>query len=175
MISSFEMRAPKLGKNIFVAPSAHVMGQVELGDDVNIWYGCVLRGDVGKITVGARTNIQDLSVMHVTSGQFDTHIGANVTVGHRAILHGCTVHDNVLVGMGATVMDGVVVEPYCVIGAGALLSPGKRIPSGSLVTGAPGRVVRQLTDSERHAIDESAQHYVDLGHRHLTGIQTISL
>jgi carbonic anhydrase/acetyltransferase-like protein (isoleucine patch superfamily) len=166
MITTYQDVPPTLGRGVFVAESALVLGRVILGDEANVWYGCVLRGDVGTIRVGARTNIQDLSVVHVTSGTFDTTIGADVTVGHRAILHGCTVEDLVLVGMGAILLDGSVVEPECIIGAGALVSPGTRIPSGSLALGSPAKVVRRLKDAEREHLRSSAQHYVALAREH---------
>ncbi len=165
---AFESMRPRLRDGAWVAPSADVIGDVEMGEGANVWYGCVLRGDVMPIRIGERTNIQDLTVIHVTSGEHATTVGDDVTVGHRAILHGCTVEDHCLIGMGAILLDGVHVEPYCLIGAGAVVTPGKRIPEGSLVLGSPGRVVRQLTEEERAAIDESALHYVELAARHAT-------
>lgn len=165
-ISAFEGQRPRLGRGAWVAPSADVMGDVELGDDASVWYGAVLRGDVMPIRVGARTNIQDLTVVHVTSGQFPTTIGDDVTVGHRAILHGCTVDHYCLIGMGAIILDGAHVEPYCLVGAGALVTPGTRIPEGSLVLGAPAKVIRPVTDDDRRAFEASAAHYVELARRH---------
>jgi carbonic anhydrase/acetyltransferase-like protein (isoleucine patch superfamily) len=166
VILPFEGKAPSVGDGVFVADTATVLGNVRLGDHASIWYGCVLRGDVGAISIGERTNIQDLTVVHVTGGKFDTHIGADVTVGHRVILHGCTVHDLVLVGMGAILLDGSVVEAETLIAAGALVTPGMRIPSGSLAMGAPARVVRTLSDAEREQLRASAAGYVDLARRH---------
>ncbi len=166
MITTFQGIAPRLGRDVFVASSADVIGQVTLGDDVSIWYGCVLRGDVGTIAVGPRTNVQDLSVVHVTSGVANTTIGADVTVGHRAILHGCTVHDLALIGMGAIVLDGAVVESECLVGAGSLVSPGMRIPRGSLALGSPAKVVRQLREAELAMLRASAAHYVNLAREH---------
>lgn len=163
MIQPFESNHPQLASGVYIAPNATVIGNTTLGADVSIWFGAVVRGDVGKIHIGARTNIQDLSVIHVSTGTHDTHVGAGVTVGHRVILHGCSIADHVLVGMGAIIMDGVEIGRHCLIGAGALLPPGKIIPEGSLVMGAPGRVVRGLTDAERLQISESAAHYVELG------------
>ena len=166
MIASYQGIAPRLGRDVFVAPSADVIGRVTLGDEASIWYGCVVRGDVGTITIGARTNIQDLSVVHITSGTADTLIGADVTVGHRAILHGCTVHDLSLIGMGAILLDGSVVESECLIGAGSLVSSGMRIPRGSLALGSPARVIRPLRDGELAMLRNSAAHYVGVAREH---------
>ncbi|MEZ0313236.1 MAG: gamma carbonic anhydrase family protein [Myxococcota bacterium] len=166
MITTYQGIAPDLGRDVFVAPSADVIGRVTLGDEASIWYGCVVRGDVGTITIGARTNIQDLSVVHVTTGTADTVIGADVTVGHRAILHGCTVHDLALIGMGAILLDGSVVETECLVGAGSLVSPGTRIPRGSLAIGSPARVIRPLRDAELAMLRNSAATYVSLANEH---------
>ena len=166
MIVTFEGARPELGPGAFVAPTATVLGKVKLGAGASVWYGCVLRGDVGRITVGARTNVQDLSVVHVTTDRFDATIGSDVTVGHRVILHGCTVGDRVLVGMGAVLLDGALVGVECIVGAGALVTPGTRIPPGSMVLGAPARVVRPLRDDERRGLVEQAAHYVELAGRH---------
>ena len=166
MISPFETHHPRLGQGAWVAPSAQVMGQVTLGDAANIWYGSVLRGDVGTITIGPRTNIQDLSVVHVTTGLYDTVLGADITVGHRVILHGCTVANEVLVGMGAILLDGAQVGEQCIVGAGATITQGKVIPPRSLVLGAPARVVRTVSDNEIMHIRASAAHYVELAGRH---------
>lgn len=166
MILPFEKHSPTLGKNVFVPEQATVIGRVTLADEVNIWYGAVLRGDVGNIVVGERTNIQDLSVVHVTNEVFHTTIGKNVTVGHRAILHGCTVGNNVLVGMGSIILDGAQIGDWCLIGAGALVPPNMIVPPGSVVLGSPGKVVRALRDQERQMIEASAPHYVELAARH---------
>ena len=166
MLINYDGTSPVVGKDVFVASSATVLGSVALGDHASVWYGSVLRGDVGSITVGARTNIQDLSVIHVTTDQFNTIVGDDVTVGHRVILHGCTLKDRILVGMGSILMDGVVVEENSLIGAGTLLTPGTHIPAGSLVLGSPGRVVRPLRDNERDEILRSAEHYTAVAERH---------
>lgn len=144
----------------WIAPGAHVIGDVTLGEDVGVWFGAVLRGDEEPIVVGARTNVQDLCVFHTDMG-FPLTVGAGCTVGHRAILHGCTVGDNTLIGMGAIVLNGARIGSDCVIGAGALVPEGKEIPDRSLVVGLPGRVVRQLTDEDVEAIRESARHYAE--------------
>jgi carbonic anhydrase/acetyltransferase-like protein (isoleucine patch superfamily) len=170
MIAPFEGHAPELGPGAFVAEGASVLGQVTLGADASVWYGSVLRGDVGTIVIGPRSNIQDLSVVHVTTGAHDAFIGADVTVGHRVIVHGCRVGDRVLVGMGAILLDGVEVGDDCFIAAGALLTPGTKVPPGSMVMGAPGKVVRPLRDQERQLIAISATHYVELADRHRRGV-----
>ena len=169
MVMHFATHSPTLGRAAFVAATASVIGQVDMGDESSVWYGCVVRGDVGRISLGARTNIQDLSVIHVTHGTHDTHIAHDVSVGHRVILHGCTVQHHVLVGMGAILMDGVNVGPYSLIGAGALLTPGTQVPERSLVIGSPGRVVRPIRDSEIEIIDRTAALYVKLAQQHSRG------
>lgn len=166
MIVTFEDAAPELARDVFVAPTATVLGRVRLGAGASVWYGAVLRGDVGSITVGARTNIQDLTVVHVTTARFDTTLGADVTVGHRAILHGCTIGDRVLVGMGAIVLDGAEIGEECIVGAGAIVTPGTKVPAGSLLVGAPARVARELRDDERRGLAEQAQRYLELAARH---------
>lgn len=165
-VRSYDGIAPQLAAGVWVAPSADVVGEVILGEDVNIWYGAVLRGDVAPIVVGARSNIQDLAMVHATKGVSRTIVGADVTVGHGAILHGCRIADFCLIGMGAIVLDNVEVGEYCLIGAGALLAPGKKIPPGSVVMGNPGRIVREVTDAERRQFEASARHYVEYARRH---------
>ena len=131
-----------------------------LGESSSVWFHTVVRGDVNSIRIGRRTNLQDLTVVHVTNGKFGTTVGDDVTVGHRAVLHGCQIGSRVLVGIGAIVLDGVVVEDDCVVAAGALLPPGAHIAAGSLVMGSPAKVKRALTDTERAFLRESAQSYV---------------
>jgi carbonic anhydrase/acetyltransferase-like protein (isoleucine patch superfamily) len=166
MIQVFKEYEPRIGKDVFVAPNALVLGQVTLGNDVSVWYGTVLRGDVGVIKVGDRTNIQDNSVVHVTGGAFNTSIGHDVTIGHRAIVHGCVIGDHVLIGMGAIVMDGARVGDYALVGAGALVPPGMEVPPETLVVGSPARVIRPIKEHERNLITFSAQHYVDNARDH---------
>jgi carbonic anhydrase/acetyltransferase-like protein (isoleucine patch superfamily) len=151
---------PRLGKDAFVAPNATVIGDVVLGDEASVWFGAVLRGDVMPIRVGARTNIQDNAVVHVTGGKASTTIGDDVTVGHLALVHGCTIGSRCLVGMGSIVLDGAIVEDECFIGAGALVAPGARIPSRSLVLGRPGKVVRTLGEADLEQIREASRLYV---------------
>ena len=165
-ILEFEGTSPTMGDGVFVASGARVIGDVEIGDDSSIWYGTVVRGDVFPITIGARTNIQDGSVIHVTGGEHATVVGDEVTVGHGATIHGCEIEDRCLVGMGATVLDGAVLEAECFVAAGALIPPGMRVPSGTMVMGSPAEVRRELTDEERASLQTSAAHYVELARRH---------
>jgi carbonic anhydrase/acetyltransferase-like protein (isoleucine patch superfamily) len=149
-----------LGDGVFVAPNATVIGDVHLGADSSVWFGTILRGDVFPIRVGARTNIQDGSVVHVTSGKAATTIGDDVTVGHLTLLHGCTVGDRVLVGMGSLVLDGAVIGDEAVLAAGSLVPPGGRIPPRSLAMGRPAKVVRPLGDQDLAWIREAGDLYV---------------
>lgn len=156
----FKDQTPRVHPSCFVEDSAQVIGDVELGEDTSVWFNSVLRGDVNAIRIGRRANIQDLSMIHVTSHRHSTFIGDDVTVGHHVVLHGCRVGHRVLVGMGAIVMDDVEIGDDCIIGAGTLLTPGTKVPPGSLVVGSPGKVKRAITDEERAFLLESAKHYV---------------
>lgn len=161
-------RQPKLAQGVFVDEAAVIIGDVEIGEDCSVWPGAVVRGDMHSIRVGARTSIQDNATLHIThpsdfnAGGWPLVIGDDVTIGHNACLHGCTVGNRVLVGIGAVVLDGAVVEDEVVIGAGALVPPGKRLESGYLYVGSPCKQVRPLKDSERRFFRYSAQNYVDL-------------
>lgn len=159
MLIPYKGTLPTLSDSNFVAESAQVIGRVSLAEDANVWFGTVIRGDVEPITVGKRTNIQDNAVVHASTG-FATSIGDDVTVGHSAIVHGCTIGNQVLIGMGAIVLDGAIIGENCMIGAGSLIPPGKVIPAGSLVVGSPGKVIRSLTDTEIANLKDSAEHYV---------------
>lgn len=143
----------------WIAPSACVIGQVRLGEEVSVWFGAVLRGDNEPIVIGERSNIQDLAMIHTDPG-FSVTIGAGCTIGHRAILHGCTIGENSLVGMGATVLNGATIGRNCLIGAGALITEGKTIADNSLVVGMPGRIVRTLGDDALRMLGEAADIYV---------------
>ena len=156
---------PALAESAFVAPGATVIGAVTLGAESSVWYGAVLRGDINQISVGAQSNVQDLAVLHV-SDDFAAIVGERVTVGHRAIIHACTIGDEVLVGMGAIILDGAEIGPRCIIAAGALVTKGARIPEGSLVVGSPGRVVRALTLDERKSNAALALKYVEVSRRY---------
>ena len=162
MIKEFQNKQPQLGEDAYVSENAMVIGDVSLGDEVNIWFGAVLRGDMHYIKIGNRTNIQDNSVVHVTTGVSPTNIGNGVTVGHGAIIHGCTIEDDCLIGMGAILMDDAVIGAGSLIGAGALIPPNMKIPKNSLVVGSPGKVIRQITECEREMIIERPQEYIDL-------------
>ena len=161
MLKPYKGIMPTLGDSVFVEESAQVVGDVHIGSDSSVWHGAVVRGDVNFIRIGERTSIQDNSVVHVTHDTHPTHIGDDVTVGHSVTLHGCTVGNRVLVGMGATILDGATIEDDCIIGAGALVTEGKTIPSGWLAVGSPARPVRQLTDEERAHLLESANNYLN--------------
>lgn len=163
----FGGRTPILHASAFVADGAVVLGDVEIGEHSSIWFGTVVRGDVNFIRIGARTNIQDLSVLHVTSKTHPTVVGDEVTVGHRVVLHGCTVKDRCLIGIGSVVMDGAVIGPESVVGAGALVPPGMVVPPRTLVMGAPAKVKRELTAEEVVALRRSADNYVDYAARYL--------
>ena len=164
---------PKLGANVYVDPAATVIGDVELGDDGSVWPGAVLRGDVERIRVGARTNVQDGAVLHVTHdgpytpGGRPCIVGADVTIGHGAVIHACTIEDCCLIGMHATVLDGAVVKRHAFIGAGALIAPGKVVGEGELWVGNPARCMRKLGDTEIEALRYSARHYVELKNDYL--------
>lgn len=159
MILPYENQEPTIHETCFIAPSADIIGKVTLKEDASVWYGAVLRGDVANIEIGQRTNVQDNVTIHVASG-FNTTVGDDVTIGHNAVVHGCTIGNCVLIGMGAIVLDGAVIEDNVIIGAGALIPPGKVIPSGSLVVGSPGKVVRNLDDEAIKGLLKSADIYV---------------
>ncbi|CAM3029789.1 Carbonic anhydrase or acetyltransferase, isoleucine patch superfamily [Paracoccus aminovorans] len=158
MIWELDGIVPKLEGDAWVAPSAQLMGKVVLEPGASVWFGAVLRGDNEEIRVGRNSNVQDLTVCHTDIG-YPLTIGANCTIGHRAILHGCTIEDGVLVGMGATIMNGARIGAGSLIGAGALVAEGKVIPPGSLVMGAPGKIVRELDDIARAQLLKSAEGY----------------
>jgi carbonic anhydrase/acetyltransferase-like protein (isoleucine patch superfamily) len=151
---------PTIGDRVFVAPNATVIGDVHLGDQSSVWFGTVIRGDVYPIRFGARTNVQDGSVVHVTGDKAKTTVGDDVTIGHMVLLHGCTIGSRCLIGMGSIVLDGAVVEDECVVAAGSLVAPGARIPARSLAMGRPAKVVRQLTDADLAWVREAGTLYV---------------
>jgi len=161
-LDQFLRRQPKLGKNVFIAKTAVVIGDVTLGAHSSIWYGAVLRGDINRIVVGHHSNVQDNAVLHLAD-KFACVLGNWVTVGHAAVVHACTVGDEVLVGMGAVILDGAVIGKQTIIGAKALVTQGAKIPPGSLVLGAPAKVVRKLSQEERAGLKWWAQKYVDNG------------
>ncbi len=168
MLYNFKESFPKLGENTWVAPSADVIGDVACGTDCSIWFGCVVRGDVHYIQIGNRVNIQDLSMIHVThykkadkSDGNPTIIGDDVTIGHRVMLHGCTIEDGCLIGMSATILDGAVIGKESIVGAGALVTKGKVFPPRSLIMGSPAKVIRELNENEVKELYASAARYVE--------------
>jgi len=175
-LRSFAGKYPELGQRVYLDPSAVVLGDVVLGDDVSVWPCAVIRGDMHRIRIGARSSVQDGSVLHITHdsrynpGGFPLHIGREVTVGHNVTLHGCSLGNRILVGMGAVVMDGAVVEDEVVIGAGSLVTGGRTLESGYLYAGAPARQRRPLTDSEREYFSYSADNYVRLKDQYLEAV-----
>jgi carbonic anhydrase/acetyltransferase-like protein (isoleucine patch superfamily) len=166
-IVAYHGKRPHFEERVYVAPSASIIGDVTVGEDSSLWFGAVLRGDVQPITVGPRTSIQDNSVIHATDGWVPTLVGADVTVGHMVILHGCTIEDRVLVGMGSIIMDEATVGTDTIIGAGSLITAKQKIPSGVLALGRPAKVIRELREEELRQIRDSAAHYVAKGHEYL--------
>ncbi len=155
-------KVPCLAPDVWIADGVCLIGDVSIGSGSSVWYNSVIRADVHWIRIGEGTNVQDLCVLHVTHERFPLSIGNNVTVGHRAIVHGARIEDCVLIGMGACVLDGAHIEPYSIVAAGAVVRPGMHVPSGVLVAGVPARVVRELTPEERKQLEWSAQHYREL-------------
>jgi len=162
LILPYKGMRPTIASDTFVAQNAVVVGDVVVGAQSSIWYGCVLRGDVNKIRIGDRTNIQDGTIVHVTRETFACEIGSNVTVGHAAILHGCRLQDDCFIGMGATVMDGAIVESGAMVAAGALVTPGKIVKKGELWAGSPAKFMRPVTEEECANFHASAKHYAEL-------------
>ncbi|WP_448189677.1 gamma carbonic anhydrase family protein [Azospirillum sp. sgz301742] len=162
IIRPYRSIRPKVDPTAFVAETATLVGDVEIGPETSIWYGCVLRGDVNDIRIGARTNIQDGTVIHVSRGVQGAYIGDGITVGHMALLHACTLESNCFIGMKACVMDRAVVESGAMVAAGALVTPGKRVKSGWLWAGSPARPIRELTQEDLASFTVSSRHYADL-------------
>ena len=167
MIYNFRGESPKIGEKTWVADSADIIGEVEIGKDCSIWFGTVIRGDVHYIKIGDRTSVQDCSMLHVThykkadkSDGSPTIIGNDVTIGHRVMLHGCTIEDACLIGMSATILDNAVIGKESIVGAGSLVTKGKKFPPRSLIMGSPAKVVRELTDEEVAELYASAKRYV---------------
>ncbi len=172
MIYSLDGVAPVIGADTWVAPDANLIGRVILEDRASVWFGCTLRGDNEEIRVGAGSNVQEGVVCHTDIG-LPLVIGADCTIGHQAMLHGCVIGDGSLIGMGATVLNGARIGRGCLIGAGALITEGKEIPDGSLVMGAPGRVVRVLDAAERDNLLKSAEHYRQNAARFAAGLRVV--
>ena len=169
-IYSLDDKHPLLGHDVWIAPNATIIGDVRLGDDASIWWNAVLRGDNDTISIGAGSNIQDSSVLHVDPGVPLT-LGANVTVGHMVMLHGCSIGDETLIGIKSVILNRAVIGRHCIIGANSLIPEGKVIPERSLVMGSPGKVVRQLSDEEVARLRDAARGYVENARRYLTGLK----
>ncbi len=165
--------APRVADSAWVAENALVIGDVSLGEHASVWFGTTVRGDTATITVGAGSNIQDGSVLHADDG-LPLTIGAHVTVGHQVMLHGCTVGDESLIGIGAIVLNGAKIGRNCLVGAGALVTEGKEFPDGSMIIGSPAKVVRQLTPEQIEGLRQSAKHYVENAERFRRGLKKIA-
>ncbi|MGI6703462.1 MAG: gamma carbonic anhydrase family protein [Clostridia bacterium] len=161
MIKGYRGKKPQINERAFAAEDTVIIGDFSMGEYSSLWYGTIARADVDRITIGSYTNIQDGCIIHCSPG-FPTVVGDYVTVGHGAVIHGCNIENNCLIGMGAVLMDGVEIGEYSIVGAGALITPGKKIPPESVVMGSPGKVVRSITDSEKEEIREHALGYVKL-------------
>ena len=163
---------PQIAESAWVADSAQVMGEVSVGADASIWFGTVVRGDTATITIGEGSNVQDASVLHADLGM-PLVIGRHVTVGHQVMLHGCTIGDESLIGIGAIVLNGAKIGKNCLVGAGALVTEGKEFPDGSMIIGSPARVVKQLTPEQMQGLRQSAQHYIDNARRFKAGLRKL--
>lgn len=164
---------PRMDASAWVADSAQVMGNVELGANSSVWFGAILRGDTEIIKIGRNSNIQDASVLHADIGKPLT-VGDDVTVGHQVMLHGCTIGDGSLIGIGAVVLNGACIGKGCIVGAGALVTEGKEFPDGSMILGSPAKVVRDLSADQQAALKMSAVHYVDNARRFRNGLKKIA-
>lgn len=169
MLYRYGEDVPRLGAGVFVAPNACIIGRVTLGDQSSVWFGTVVRGDVGSITVGARTNIQDNCVVHVTEGRNGVWIGDDVVIGHRALVHECSIEDLALIGMGCVILDGAVIGRGAIVAAGAVIRENQVVPPLALVAGVPAEVRKMLPESTLAARRAHARHYVDLAQRYLDG------
>lgn len=165
--------SPDIAASAWVADSARVIGNVSLAEDASVWFGVVIRGDTERIAIGRGSNIQDNSVVHADAG-FPVSVGEGVTVGHQAMLHGCTIGDHSLIGIQAVVLNGAKIGSHCLVGAGALVTEGQSFPDGSLILGTPARVVRQLSPEQMQGLEKSAAHYVENARRYLAGLKEIT-
>ncbi|MBL8202553.1 MAG: gamma carbonic anhydrase family protein [Chromatiales bacterium] len=172
MIHSLDGLTPTLGRDVYVAPGATVVGDVHLGDEVSIWFGAVLRGDVERLTIGRRSNVQDNSVLHSDPGS-PLIVGERVTVGHGCILHGCRIDDGALIGMGSTILNDAHIGRNCLVGANALVTEGKQFPDGMLIVGAPARAIRSLTPEELARMADSPGRYVERGKAYQKGLRPL--
>ncbi len=161
MILSYKGALPQFGTDVFIAPNAVVIGRVELGDRANVWFNCLIRGDGHYIRIGADTNVQDGTIIHIATDRFPTIVGRRVTIGHGAVIHACTVEDDAMIGIGAIVLDGAIVERGAIVAAGAVVSPGKRVPAGEMWAGCPAKFQRPVKPSETEFIAWNARNYVE--------------
>ena len=174
IILSYRGKVPNIAEDAFIAAGAAVIGDVEIDTEASIWFGCVIRGDEERVTIGARSNLQDGTVVHVSGQRQGTYIGADVSVGHMALLHACTLEDRAYVGMGAQVLDGAVVESGGMLAAGALLTQGKRVPAGQLWAGRPARFLRQISEVERTRFAQTSVNYVERARIYLSEAKSAS-
>lgn len=165
MVKDYQGISPKIDSTVFIAESADIIGKVTIEKNANIWYNVVIRADEQDIIIGENTNIQDGSVVHV-GNESTTVIGKNVTVGHKALIHGCKIGDNTLIGMGSIVLDNAEIGDYTLLGAGSLVPPGKKIPSGVLAMGSPAKVIRELSNEEKENLIKSALKYIETANNH---------
>ncbi len=168
MIIKYKNKIPVISKTCFIANSTNIIGDVKIGSETNIWFGTTIRADMHYIRIGKRTNIQDNSIIHVTTDIAPTIIGNGITIGHGAIIHGCTIKDNCLIGMGSIIMDEVVINEGSMIAAGALIPPRTIVPKNTLMVGSPAKPIRKLRTIEKNEIFERAQHYIDLANDYIT-------
>lgn len=174
MLRAFRGILPTIATSAFIDDTAAVIGDVVIGSESSVWFNAVIRGDVHSVRIGHRTNVQDLSLLHVTHETHPLVLGDDITVGHHVVLHGCTIHDRVLIGMGSIVMDGAVIGEDCLVGAGSLVTEGTQVPPQSLLLGSPARIKRSLTEAELAWIKESAQNYVRYARQYMADRQEAS-
>lgn len=168
-ILPYRGQKPRFGKGVFLAAGAHVIGDVECGDDVSLWFNTVVRGDCHRIRIGARTNVQDGTVVHVTQGTGPTSIGSDVTIGHSAVIHACTIENHCLIGMGSVILDGALIRENSLVAAGSVVTPGKQFPPRSMIMGSPAKVVRELNDAEVEQLRQSVRYYLDYKKNYIEG------
>lgn len=159
-IRTYKEFSPRIGSEVFIADTAVVIGDVDIGDQSSIWYNVVIRGDINSIRVGKRTNLQDGTVVHVDHEQYSVQIGDDVTIGHNATVHGCTIESRCLIGMGATLLSGAKIESEAIVAAGSVVLENQTVPAGTLVAGVPAKPIRNVTDAEIEKIEQSARHYI---------------
>ncbi|MCL4399163.1 gamma carbonic anhydrase family protein [Candidatus Parvarchaeota archaeon] len=167
MLGKFLGKKPTVHPSVYISDSAEIIGDVSIGENSSVWNGSVLRGDMNYIRIGKNTNVQDRSVLHGTAGKYPTVVGDNVSIGHGAIVHGCSIGDNCLIGMGSIILEGAEIGDWCIIGAGAVVTEGAKIPAKSLVLGIPGKTVREVDEEQRRRISRNWMSYVDLKDRYM--------